>query len=329
MTAVGTTDVLTPIDIEIPALTSPQQVLVKLAAAGVNPIDTKIRSRGPFLGDTLPVVLGCDGAGTIVAIGSAVTKFQVGDLVYFCDGGLGKAGTGNYAEYAVVDSRFAAHKPKNLSFAEAAAAPLVLITAWEALRDRARLEAGQTILIHAGAGGVGHIAVQLATKWGAKVITTVSTPDKERLARQLGADEVILYKDVDAVAAVLALTNGKGVDLAFDTIGGQVFWDTVPAVKVYGDLVTILEPDFTLDNLKLARKRNLRIGLELMLTPMLMGDKTSQTHHAEILTQCAQWFESGDLHIHLSQTFPLADARLAHEAIATGSTTGKIALTIP
>ena len=100
-------------------------------------------------------------------------------------------------------------------------------------------------------------------------------------------------------------------------------------IKVYGDLVTILEPDFTLDNLKLARKRNLRISLELMLTPMLMGDTAGQIHHAEILTQCGEWFESGDLKIHLSQTFPLADAKLAHEAIATGSTTGKIALTMP
>ncbi|MFO0000802.1 MAG: zinc-binding dehydrogenase, partial [bacterium] len=115
-------------------------------------------------------------------------------------------------EYALVDSRFVAHKPKNLSFVEAAAAPLVVLTAWEALGDRARLAAGQTVLIHAGAGGVGHVAIQLAKLWGAKVLTTVSTPDKARLVRQLGADEVIFYQDVDVVEAVLSLTKGQGVD---------------------------------------------------------------------------------------------------------------------
>ena len=329
MTRVGTPEVLTLLDFPEPKLVTPHHILVKLAAAGVNPIDTKIRSRGTFYDDPLPAILGCDGAGGVEAVGAEVEGFRAGDLVYFCDGGLGKAGTGNYAEYGVVDSRFVAKKPKNLSFAEAAAAPLVLITAWEALRDRARIQAGQTVLIHAGAGGVGHVAIQLAKNWGAKVITTVSTPDKARLARQLGADETILYKDVDVVEAVLELTNGEGVDIAFDTVGGQVFWDTVPAVKVYGDLVTILEPDFSLDNLKLARKRNLRICLELMLTPMLMGDVAGQIHHAKILKQCAEWFESDKLQIHLGQTFPLAKAQQAHEAIATGSTTGKIALKMP
>lgn len=329
MTRVGSPEVLTLLDFPEPELLQPQQILVKLAAAGVNPIDTKICSRGTFYDDPLPAILGCDGAGIVEEVGSAVKNFRVGELVYFCDGGLGKTGKGNYAEYAVVDSRFVAHKPKNLSFAEAAAAPLVLITAWEALGDRARIQKDQTILIHAGAGGVGHVAIQLAKKWGAKVITTVSTPDKDRLARKLGADETIFYKDTDITEAVLDFTKGKGVDIAFDTVGGQVFWDTVPAVKIYGDLVTILEPDFSLDNLKLARKRNLRIGLELMLTPMLMGIEAGQIHHAEILEQCTEWFESGDLKIHLGQTFPLAEAKLAHEAIATGSTTGKIALTMP
>lgn len=328
MTAAGTPDVLELLDVPQPQITQPHQLLVKLYAAGVNPIDTKVRSRGTFYDDPLPAILGCDGAGIVAAVGEAVTQVQVGDAVYFCDGGLGKAGTGNYAEYVVVDSRCVAKKPSNLSFAEAAAAPLVLITAWEALGDRAKLCAGQTVLIHAGAGGVGHVAIQLAKQWGATVLTTVSTPDKARLVRQLGADEVILYHDVDVVESVLNFTKGQGVDVAFDTIGGKVFWETVPAVKTYGDLVTILEPDFTLGNFKQARLKNLRISLELMLTPMLTGDLTGQQHHAEILSQCSDWFEQDQLKIHLGQTFPLAEAKLAHQAIETGSTTGKIALTI-
>ncbi|WP_030008223.1 zinc-dependent alcohol dehydrogenase family protein [Picosynechococcus sp. NKBG042902] len=328
MTAAGRPNVLQLIEVPQPQITTPQQVLVKLQAAGVNPIDTKVRSRGTFYDDPLPAILGCDGAGIIEAAGRDVENFAVGDAVYFCDGGLGKAGTGNYAEYAVVDARFIAKKPENLSFAAAAAAPLVLITAWEALGDRARLQSGQTVLIHAGAGGVGHVAIQLAKLWGATVFTTVSTPDKARLARQYGADEAILYRDVDVAETVHKLTDGAGVDVAFDTVGGQVFWETVPAVKTYGDLVTILEPDFQLGNLKQARFKNLRISLELMLTPMLTGDVAGQMHQADILRQCTQWFEAGKLNIHLGQTFPLAEAVKAHQMIEQGSTTGKIALTI-
>jgi NADPH:quinone reductase len=315
MTAAGGTDVLQLLDLPKPHITTPQHVLVKLQAAGVNPIDTKVRSRGTFYDDPLPAILGCDGAGVIEAIGSGVENFVVGDAVYFCDGGLGKAGTGNYAEYAVVDARFIAKKPDNLSFAAAAAAPLVLLTAWEALGDRARLQAGQTVLIHAGAGGVGHVAIQLAKLWGATVFTTVSIPDKARLARQYGADEVIFYRDQDVTEAIYGLTDGAGVDVAFDTIGGQVFWESVPAVKTYGDLVTILEPDFQLGNFKQARLKNLRISLELMLTPMLTGDVAAQIHQAEILRQCSKLFEQGKLNIHLSQTFPLVEAAKAHQII--------------
>ncbi len=319
----GDINVLQLENISEPKITKPTQILVRLKAAGVNPIDTKIRSRGTFYPEQMPAILGCDGAGVVEAIGAEVTKFKVGDEVYFCDGGLGKQGTGNYAEFAVVEADFVAFKPKSLSFAEAAAAPLVLITAWEALYDRGRLEAGQKILIHAGAGGVGHVAIQLAKIRGAEVATTVGNPDKERLVRALGADYPILYKQIDFVEAISNWTEGEGVDLAFDTVGGQTFFDTCNAVRVYGDLVTILQPD---GNLKVARNRNLRISLELMLTPMLMNMVKAQQHQADLLTQCADWIDEGKLKIHLSQTFPLAEARLAHKAIETGSTTGKIAL---
>jgi len=144
-----------------------------------------------------------DGAGIVEAVGAAVQDFRPGDEVYFCSGGLGRAGTGNYAEYALIEADYLAHKPKSLSFAEAAAVPLVLITAWEALYDRARLQSGQSVLIHGGAGGVGHVAIQLAKLKGAKVYTTVGNSDKERLVRQLGADYPILYKQTDFVAAIL------------------------------------------------------------------------------------------------------------------------------
>jgi NADPH2:quinone reductase len=273
----------------------------------------------------MPAILGCDGAGIVEAVGAAVQDFRPGDEVYFCSGGLGRAGTGNYAEYALIEADYLAHKPKSLSFAEAAAVPLVLITAWEALYDRARLQSGQSVLIHGGAGGVGHVAIQLAKLKGAKVYTTVGNSDKERLVRQLGADYPILYKQTDFVAAILQETAGKGVDIAFDTVGGATFAQTCRAVRVYGDMVTILEPT---GSWKEARDRNLRISLELMLTPALMGLPEAQKYQTEILRQGARLIDEKKLTIHLSQTFPLAAASSAHQLLETGAVTGKIALII-
>jgi NADPH2:quinone reductase len=327
MTAPGEPEVLQLQEVPEPKIQNDTEILVRLHAAGVNPIDTKLRQRGTFYPDQMPAILGCDGAGVVEAVGSGVQQFRVGDEVYFCAGGLGKSNTGNYAELTVVDERLVAPKPTCLSFAEAAAAPLVLITAWEALYDRARLEAGQKVLIHAGAGGVGHVAIQLAKIKGAEVCTTVGSQDKARLVRQLGADHPILYKQTDFVQAALDWTGGEGVDVAFDTIGGEIFSKSFPAVRVYGDVVTILEPD-SATNWKPARSRNLRISFELMLTPLLQGLVAAQQHQAEILKQCAQWIDEGKLKIHLGETYPLQEAAAAHKAIETGSTTGKIALII-
>jgi NADPH2:quinone reductase len=324
----GAPNVLELQELPDPKIERPTEILVQLKAAGINPIDTKLRQRGTFYPDQMPAILGCDGAGVIQAVGSEVKNFQPGDEIYYCAGGLGKAGTGNYAQLAIVDESLVARKPSSLSFAEAAAAPLVLLTAWEALYDRARLEAGQKVLIHAGAGGVGHVAIQLAKLKDAQVFTTVGTQDKARLVRQLGADYPILYKQTDFVQAVLEWTNTEGVDIAFDTVGGKTFFDSCAATRVYGDLVTILEPDPAVGNLKVARNRNLRLSLELMLTPALMGLKSAQRHQTEILKQCAVWIDEGKLKIHLSQTFPLEAAAAAHQLLETGSITGKLALLI-
>lgn len=324
MTAPGNPEVLQLHDVAPPQIQQSTELLVRLKAAGVNPIDTKLRKRGTFYPDRMPAILGCDGAGVVEAVGAGVQQFQVGDEVYFCNGGLG-GHPGNYAEYATVDEKFAAHKPKSLSFAEAAAAPLVLITAWEALYDRARLEAGRQVLIQAGAGGVGHVAIQLAKLAGATVLTTVGSEEKAAFVRQLGANHAILYKEIDPVEAVMHATNGEGVDLTFDTVGGKVLSQSFATTAIYGDVVTILssEPD---TDWKTARDRNLRVSFELMLTPMLKGLVKAQQDQAKILRQCARLIDQQELKIHLGQTFPLAQAAQAHQLLETGSMTGKIAL---
>lgn len=327
MTAAGSPGVLQLQDVPPPQIQTDTEIRVKLHAAGINPIDTKLRQRGTFYPDRTPSILGCDGAGVVESVGSQVDRFRVGDEVYFCDGGLGGS-RGNYAEFAVVEQHCVAYKPTSLSFAEAAAAPLVLITAWESLYDRARVQAGQAVLIHAGAGGVGHVAIQLAKLQGATVCTTVSSPEKAEFVRQLGADFPILYKETDWVQAVLDWTEGEGVDVAFDTVGGETFFQTCSVVRRYGDLVTILEPDPNQGSLKNARLRNLRISLELMLTPMLDSLIDEQDRQAKILQQCTRLIDRGSLKIDLAKTFPLAEAAAAHQLLEQGSTTGKLVLTM-
>jgi NADPH2:quinone reductase len=321
----GGPEVLLETELPVPELQAPTEVLVRLAAAGVNPIDTKIRSRGPLLPDTLTAVLGCDGAGTIEAIGEQVSRFKPGDPVWFCHGGLGGP-NGNYAEYIVVDKAVAQAKPAALDFVHAAAAPLVLITAWEALYDRARIHEGQTVLIHAGAGGVGHVAIQLARLAGARVAATVSSPEKAEFVHALGAECAINYRDEDLVDAIADWTEGRGVDVAFDTVGPEVLQRTIPAMAVYGDLVTILDPGPI--DLKEARNRNLRISLELMLTPQLRDSSEAIAAQGEILRRCGELFDQGKLQIHVSETFPLSRASSAHRAIEAGHTKGKLVLTI-
>jgi len=309
-----------------PGLSGPEDILVRLVAAGVNPVDTKIRARGPLIPDGLPAVLGCDGAGIVEEAGADVTRFKPGDEVWFCHGGLGGP-VGNYAEYIVLDNHLAQAKPPSIGFVEAAAAPLVLLTAWEALSDRARLSEGQTVLIHAGAGGVGHVAIQLARAAGARVCTTVSGPEKADFAHELGAEYCINYREEDLVESVMNWTEGRGVDVALDTVGPEVFRRTIPAMAHYGDLVTILDPGPGLD-LKEARNRNLRISLELMLTPMLYDLPRARTHQGEILRRCGKMIDNGDLKIHCSASFPLAQAQEAHKLIEEGHVTGKIVLTM-
>jgi len=322
MTAPGNPDVLQVRELPIPTIHG-RQLLVRLKAAGINPLDTKLRARGTYFPERMPAILGCDGAGIVEAAGPEVQNFKQGDAVYFCNGGIG-GHPGTYAEYAVVDERFAAPKPTTLSFAQAAASPLVVITAWEALHDRGRLQAGQRALIHAGAGGVGHIAIQLARLHGNQVCTTVSDGDKARFVGELGVDYVVDYRDNDFVDAVNEWSNG-GVELALDTVGGATFQRSVHCVRHYGDLVTLLQPGGDMD-WKEARLRNLRVSFELMLTPMVHRLSAAQRHQADILRHCAELFDSGALCIHLAKTFPLEQAAEAHRLIEAGGMVGKLAL---
>ncbi len=328
MKAIHMSDAGKPEVLQLVELDEPEpgagEVRVRLRAAGVNPIDTKLRSRGVFFEAALPAILGCDGAGTVETVGEGVTALAPGDQVWFCHGGLGRE-PGNYAEVAVVPEAVARNKPAALSFEQAAAAPLVLITAWEALFDRAGLGSGQTVLIHGGAGGVGHVAIQLARHAGARVCTTVGNARNREFVQSLGAELVINYRETDFVDAVLDWTGGHGVDVALDIMGGQLFVDTFRAMAHYGTLVTLLDPGSGVA-WKEARNRNLRIGFELMLTPMLADLPAARAHQGEILDRCAALCDAGILNIEVSQTLPLARAAEAHRQLETGHMRGKLVL---
>ncbi|PWB53417.1 MAG: alcohol dehydrogenase [Nitrosomonadales bacterium] len=324
MTAAGGPEVLQLVDIPVPELPSPSHLRVKLRAAGVNPVDTKLRKGGV---PALPAVLGCDGAGEVESVGAAVTRFRPGDEVFFFNGGIGVE-QGNYAGYTVIHEEYAAAKPLSLSMNEAAALPLVWITAWESLLDRAQLKAGETVLIHAAAGGVGHVAVQLAKHLGARVAVTVSGPDKAAFAKGLGADRVIDYKAEDFVAAALAWTDGQGVDVVLDTAGGETFCRSFAAARVYGRVVTLLQTACEAGDLKTARSRNQSIHYELMLTPMQLGMHQARVNQREMLEAAVALAEAGKLKVTVSRTLPLDQVAEAHRLLEGGHVTGKVVLEI-
>lgn len=300
------------------------EILVEVHASGVNPADLKIAEGhlAPAAPD-LPAILGMDFAGIVTALGAGVTKFAVGDAVYGCAGGVkGRAGT--LAEYAVVDSRLVAHKPTSLSMREAAALPLVSITAWEGLVDRAKTKSGDKVLIHAGAGGVGHVAVQIAKAFGAEVFTTVSTPNKQEIARQLGATP-IAYHDVSVKDYVAHYTHGEGFDIVYDTVGGSVFEDAAAATRLYGKLISCAA--WQDHNLSSVLGASLELIGIFMLLPMLTGKHLAR--HGEILGEIAQLVDAGKLHPVLDPVqFSLDDVSAAHAHLASGKAVGKVVVDI-
>ena len=331
MTTAGGPEVLALQNIEKPELPSPHHLRVKLAAAGVNPLDTKLRAKPIYYPDKLPAILGCDGAGIVEKTGSAVTRFKEGDAVYFCNGGLGgNLGDepGCYAEYTTVHEEYCAASPANLGLQDSAALPLVLITAWEALVERANLQAGQTILIHGGTGGVGHIAVQLARHLGARVAVTVGDDKKEGLAQGLEAEKIIRYKEEDFVVDVVDWSGNNGVDVVLDTVGGETFLRSFNAARIGGKIVTLLSTPLSLEDAQLARLRNLSLCYEMMLTPQVMKLHDERIRQRKILEQGAQLVEAGKLGVLVSYALPLKDAAEAHRLIEKGGVPGKIILTM-
>lgn len=287
------------------------QVLVRVHASGVNPLDTKIRAgKAGHASQPLPAVLGLD----VEESGSRVSAFHPGDEVYGV-GGL----QGTLAEYVVADADLLALKPKSLSMREAAALPLITITAWEGIVDRAKVHGGQKVLIHAGAGGVGHVAVQLAKALGAEVFATVS-PDKRAIAERFGAI-AIDYRAHSPEQYVALHTNGEGFDVIYDTAGGATIDASFAAVKRYtGQVVSCL--GWSTHSLAPLSFRSATYSGVFTLFPLLSG--IGRARHGEILREAAALADPGRLKPLLNdQRFSAATIAAAHALVESGAV-GKV-----
>lgn len=285
------------------------ELLIEVVYTAVNPVDWKIREG--MLKDRIPhqfpLILGWDVAGIVSAAGSDVDNFKAGDAVYaYCRKPIVQWGT--YAEYVTFEAENVAHKPKNITFAQAAAIPLVGLTAWQALFDAAKLKKGETILIHAGSGGVGSLAIQFAKNAGAHVITTASATNHDYVMN-LGAEHAIDYKD-GFVDAVKKLTT-QGVDIVFDLAGGETLRDSSQVIKKGGRLVSIVEkPDPNLE------KQGIH-GIYVFVSPS-----------GKELSEITLLIEQGKVVVPNIEEMPLKEAAAAQEKNRKGHTQGKIVLKV-
>jgi NADPH:quinone reductase-like Zn-dependent oxidoreductase len=295
------------------------QVLVKVHAAGVNPLDSKIAAgAAAHARQPLPAVLGLDLAGTIIELGEAVEGFALGEEVFGMAGGIGGA-QGAMAEYIAVDARLIAPKPHTLNMRQAAALPLVFITAWEGLVDRANVRAGQRVLVHGGAGGVGQVAVQLAKARGAEVYSTGSAASLDFI-RSLGAT-AIDYQTESVDGYVEQHTAGEGFDIVYDTVGGTTLDAAFKSVKSYtGHVLSCL--GWGQHSLAPLSFKSATYSGVFTLTPLLTGK--GREHHGAILREATALADAGQLRIRVDQQrYELHEVNKALRQVAAGRGKGK------
>jgi NADPH:quinone reductase-like Zn-dependent oxidoreductase len=300
----------------------PNDLLIEVHAAALNPVDFKIR-RGAFReGRVLPFILGYDVSGVVREMGPAVRGFEIGDEVYASPS---LVRNGANAEYVGVDARTVAKKPATLDPIQAAALPLVTLTAWEALLIRARIEKGETVLIHAGGGGVGHVAMQLAKLRNCRVLTTASRDESLELCRRLGADVVIDYGKENFVQRVQKETKDGGCPVVLDTVGGETFDRSLDCVAVNGRLITVVGTPSVEIPQKLFRK-NATLYFEFMGVPTVYGVRPES--QGEILRAAAKLVDEGKLKPYVSRVIGLEELAEGHRWQESQHVTGKIVVRV-
>lgn len=302
----------------------PGQVLVRVKATSVNTIDMMIKNLGTDLplSPALPAVLGMDFAGIIEAVGAGVSGFAVGDEVYGCAGGLADL-QGALAEFMPADARLIAHKPKSLSMREAAAMPLVGITAWEGLH-RAGAGAGHKVLVHGGAGGVGHLAIQIARHLGSEVFSTGTGAEQLSVIKGFGATPID-FKAEKIEDYVAAHTGGTGFDVVFDTVGGANLTNSFAAAALNANIATTVA--LSAIDLSPAHFKGLSLHIVFMLLPMLHNE--GREVHGEILIQLAKLVDAGSIRPVLDNThFVLDEVGDAYARLQSGQAIGKVVVEV-
>jgi NADPH:quinone reductase len=300
-----------------------RQALIQVRASSVNPIDLKIRSGlVPAVAPDFPAALNVDVAGDVLEIGSEVLKFKVGDRVAAMGGGV-KGHDGALSEMMRIDADLLAKIPDGVSYEQAAAMPVVGLTSWEALVNRGRIKSGQKVLIHGGAGGVGHIAVQLASAMGAEVTATVSGSEKAAIARRMGAHHIVNYKEQSVKEYVQEITGGQGFDIIVDTAGGSNLDKSFEAAALSGSVITTNTR--STNDLSLMHGKGLTLHVVFLLLPLLFGKgKKEAGENLEKLLVLVQ--EDKISPMIYSRTFGFSEIKLAHELIEQGGYFGKISL---
>ncbi|AHE97441.1 zinc-dependent alcohol dehydrogenase family protein [Thioalkalivibrio paradoxus] len=301
----------------------PGQLRIRVHASSVNPLDVKIRKGLVRSGPEFPAILNGDVAGIVDQVGDGVLGFQAGDAVIGCAGGV-RGHPGALADYMVADANLVTQAPKRLPLEECAVLPLVFMTAWNALVDRADIQPGEHVLVHAGTGGVGHVAVQLAKARGARVATTVSSEQKAAIARDLGADDIILYRQEPVADYVQRLTGGAGFPLVFDTVGGDNLDASFEAAAVSARVCSINTR--STHDLSPLHAKNLTLHVIFRSVPLLYGLELK--HQSWILSNLAEMVEAGTLRPLLAERrFTFAQIADAHRYLESGQAVGKILLT--
>lgn len=299
------------------------QILVRIKAAALNPLDLKIRAgEAAHARHPLPAILGIDMAGIVETVGPDVTGFRAGDEVYGMTGGVGGL-QGSLAEFAAVDADLVALKPRNLSMSEAAALPLIAITAWEGLEERTQVRAGHKVLVIGGGGGVGHIAVQMAVAAGAAVYA-VDGGSKAEYISSIGATPID-YAVATVDDYVARYTAGKGFDIVYDTIGGKGLDAAFQAVAKFGHVVTSL--GWGTHSLAPLSFKGATYSGVFTLAPLLTGE--DRAHHGDILRHIATRVEAGTLMPNLDpRPFSLAEVGKAYRLLESREAEGKVVVEI-
>ncbi|MBP1988247.1 NADPH2:quinone reductase [Halolamina salifodinae] len=302
---------------------APGEIRVEVVASSVNPVDYKIRAGhiDPFAPD-FPATLGCDISGVVDVVGEGVERFEAGDEVYGMPGGAGRQGA--LADYVVGHAGTFADAPESIPLADAAALPVVALTAWEMLTDKSDVGLGDDVLVYGASGGVGHIGVQIARWLGANVVATGSTAEKRDLALDLGADAAIDYTETDPGAYVAEHTDGAGFDTVFDPIGDDHLATAFEAVRPFGSVVTT--ESSAAEDLSLApmHQQSLELGVVLVILPVLLGE--GQERVGDELEDIATLVDDGAVAPHIDRRFSFSDVDEAHELAESGEFVGKILL---